>query len=241
MNAPKRVVSLSGLQDDGYCEPIMKFRLTYEGPLRPHRGEARGNQKDPLSTHKWAIRKVFHFQLRHLWKTNKTLSEWKVQRKDFPTARVLSDNAARWGSKDHYEPLIDVLADNYNKYNHRFVPLARKDLNLTCSLGILFLRRDPPGSIIHAGDIDNRVKTLIDALRMPNSPNQMQGSESALDGEDPFFCLLEDDDQVSHLGVESDTLLDPPTDDGADIGKARVIITVEIRPYLITWDSVSFL
>lgn len=76
---------------------------------------------------------------------------------------------------------------------------------------------------------------------MPNSPNQMQGSESALDGEDPFFCLLEDDDQVSHLAVESDTLLDPPTDDGADIGKARVIITAEIRPYLITFDGVSFL
>ena len=155
--------------------------------------------------------------------------------------RPLSDNADRWLNETTYEPLVDVLADSYEVYGHRFVPLAWKGLDLICSLDILFLRRDPPGSIIHQGDIDNRVKTLIDALRMPNSPNQMQGSESALDGEDPFFCLLEDDDQVSHLAVESDVLLDPPTDDDADIGKARVIITAEVRPYTVTMDSASFL
>jgi len=33
------------------------------------------------------------------------------------------------------------------------------------------------------------------------------------EGKDPFYCLLEDDRLVSHLEVETDTLLDTPTGD----------------------------
>jgi hypothetical protein len=34
-------------------------------------------------------------------------------------------------------------------------------------LNILFLRADIPGKVVQSGDIDNRLKTLFDALRMP--------------------------------------------------------------------------
>ena len=66
------------------------------------------------------------------------------------------------------------------------------------------------------------------------------GSETPAAGEDPFFCLLEDDSQVSHLEVETDTLLDPPTDDRSDDSRARLVVTVELRPYYATMFNLSF-
>ena len=73
-------------------------------------------------------------------------------------------------------------------------PLVLKRFSLLCALKILFLRRDIPGKAIIAGDIDNRVKTLIDALRMPNSQNELVGDDvEPRFGDDPFFCLLADD------------------------------------------------
>ena len=51
---------------------------------------------------------------------------------------------------------------------NRFVPLVSKAGGFTCSLDILFLRRDDPeGPIESGGDIDNRLKVLLDGLRMP--------------------------------------------------------------------------
>jgi len=69
----------------------------------------------------------------------------------------------------------------------------------------------------------------------------MAGSDVALLGNEPFFCLLEDDDQVSHFAVETDTLLDPPSAGEEDIRRAKLIITAEIRPYLVTWGGLGFL
>ena len=126
--------------------------------------------------------------------------------------------------------MAEVLAEQYREFGYRFVPLVRDEISLLCSLSILFLRRDIPGSALSAGDIDNRIKTVIDALRRPRHANELVGSETPAAGEDPFFCLLEDDSQVSHLEVETDTLLDPPTDDRSDDSRARLVVTVELRP-----------
>ncbi len=91
-----------------------------------------------------------------------------------------------------------------------------------------------------AGDIDNRLKTLIDALRLPTSGRELAGSETPQAGEDPFFCLLRDDKQVTHLEVETDNLLEPLTQEDADRSKVRVMISVELRPYYVTMDNLSF-
>ena len=113
-------------------------------------------------------------------------------------------------------------------------------ISLLCSLNILFLRRDIPGSVLSAGDIDNPIKTVIDALRRPRHANELVGNETPAADEDPFFCLLEDDSQVSHLEVETDTLLDSPTDDRLDHSRARLVVTVELRPYYPTLFNLSF-
>ncbi len=120
------------------------------------------------------------------------------------------------------------------------MPLVREEIYLLCSVKILFLRRDIPGSALTAGDIDNRLKTVIDALRRPRNATELVGHEVPGIDEDPFFCLLEDDSQVSHLEVETDTLLDPPTNEENDHRRAKLVITVEIHPYYVTLFNLSF-
>jgi hypothetical protein len=79
---------------------------------------------------------------------------------------------------------------------------------LVCSLDILFLRPEKPGSILgSAGDIDNRIKTLIDALRIPADGSEMKRHEGDDPDPNPMYCLLQDDALITTLKVETDRLL----------------------------------
>ena len=221
----------------------MRFRLTCEGELKASQKDPLDMQVDKLAEHKQSLRKHFHLQLKHLWETNWFLSTHKV----FPADYGASTHAARslyarWAPKDDaMMPLVDAVALNHQEHGYAFVPLVREDWRLLCSLDILFLRRDPPGSMVHAGDLDNRIKTLIDGLRKPNNANELRGNEQLTTDETPFFCLVEDDKLVTGLRVESDTLLDPPG--GAsehDRRQVRLVITVDVRPYDATLFNLSF-
>jgi hypothetical protein len=221
----------------------MRFRLVYEGELRPSQKDALDNQNDRLAEHKQSIRKHFHPQLKHLWATNKFLRERREDPiKATADHRPVSDGGAYWTGEEYEKvPLWEAVARKYTEHGYRFVPLVTPEWSLLCSLKILFLRRDVPGSVVSAGDLDNRIKTLIDGLRRPLGKNELRGNETPVAGEDPFYCLLADDKLVSHLEVESDTLLDPPTGNNeVDLRQVRTIITVELKPYDVTLFNLSF-
>src|SRR5262249_54247495 len=80
----------------------------------------------------------------------------------------------------------------------------------------LFLRRDQPGNLIVSGsgggDIDNRIKVLLDALRVPHNDSEVDADVNVSDEPNPFYCLLEDDGVVTDLNVTTDRLLFPVTD-----------------------------
>jgi hypothetical protein len=115
-----------------------------------------------------------------------------------------------------------------------------RDLELFCNLEILYLRQGPPGNLITpAGDVDNRLKTLFDALSMPRDASQLGKYVTPDEGETPFFCLLEDDSVITKASVESDTLLQPLSA-MPDPNDARVIITVRLRPGRLTSENVGF-
>ena len=59
------------------------------------------------------------------------------------------------------------------------------------------------------GDIDNRLKTLLDALAMPSQPNALPASATPDSGETPFFCVLEDDKLITKVSVQTYSLLAP--------------------------------
>ena len=223
----------------------MKFRLTYNGELRPTQREPIDDQRNPLAAHKHQVRREFHKQLKHLWATDRFLSRYQIspENPNIGTNRKPAADSmyAMWApSEDELKPLVDVVAARHAKLDYRFVPLVTEYFDLLCSLHILFLRHDVPGSAIQAGDIDNRIKTLIDALRIPNNQAELVGDDaSPKDDEDPFFCLLQDDNQVSGFSVETDTLLEPP-DGRSDDRNVKIVVTVELRPYFATQFNLSF-
>jgi hypothetical protein len=238
-----KVVMLKHLEDAAFIEEpsLMRFRLTYEGDLKASQKDPINGQIDKMAEHKHGIRREFHEQLKHLWNTNKFLREY---RKDPDSSITLTpaEQLSVWGGGvDKKIPYSEWVANNYREHGYRFAPLVREEISLLCSLDILFLRRDIPGSVVSAGDLDNRIKTLIDTLRRPRNGRELRGNENPAPGEDPFYCLLEDDKLVTHLTVETDTLLDPPTGNTeADQRQVKLIITVDLKPYNVTMFNLSF-
>ncbi|HJW41361.1 MAG TPA: hypothetical protein VJ476_09065 [Rhizomicrobium sp.] len=202
----------------------MKFRLTYDGRL-----EANGGAR-----HKHEIRRAFHPQLKRLWETDPNLLGW---------ARILEpgSNLPRIGLT-HTTTAQAWLAASYDRMGYHFVPLATARFSLIASIEVLFLRPDEPGSIIKSGDIDNRLKTLFDALQMPVSVPELGGYTKPGEGEDPFFVLMEDDRLLSHVSIETDVLLQPtPTAEGAWLtNDARLVITVSLKPYHVNMENLHF-
>ena len=90
-----------------------------------------------------------------------------------------------------------------------------------------------------SGDIDNRLKTIFDALRMPVSKEELGGYETPEADETPFYCLLTDDKLISRVSVETDTLLQPTSPQAGD-NDARLIIAVKVKPVDVGWDNISF-
>jgi hypothetical protein len=104
---------------------------------------------------------------------------------------------------------------------HEFNPLVRERTALKCALKIIFLRHEPPGRVYQGGDIDNRLKTLLDALSVPQHDEQViPGSTS------PMFCLLEDDSLITGLDVQTQRLLAKPNVSKHDV---HLLIEVDVR------------
>jgi hypothetical protein len=159
-----------------------------------------------------------HKQLAELWKQHPQLKsqlEDPVTRYTTPANQVSYPGPGveqvHWQPKDSQigKPWVQFVADEYSRCGFRFVPLVRKDNGFYCSLDILFLRRDSPGNLVRSGgDIDNRIKVFIDALKIVKSCNELAGATPDTT-EDPFFCLLEDDSMITDIKITTDRLLTP--------------------------------
>jgi hypothetical protein len=179
----------------------MEFRLLYHGRL-PAEGRAGGRAKE-----KHLLRKLFHKQLRELWNQHPDLRRFGQE-----TYHIVNRGAGRLAVHTNApgaKTWIEHIADDHSRCGGRFVPLVSEAGGFTCSLDILFLRRDNPGHIVASGgDIDNRIKVLFDGLKIPEVLNDLGGMPIEAD-EDPFFCLLEDDKLITRVSVTTDRLLQP--------------------------------
>lgn len=206
----------------------MRFRLTYKGRLKSGRSNS-------AAKHKHDIRKCFHPQLKQLWETHELLSTYRV----YGTYGEISERPLSrhfgFGPEGEGRMLKDVVAENadFSHSGYRFVPLVCERFHLQCSLDFLILREDPIGSF--SGDLDNRLKTLIDALRMPTD-SEMKKIGSPDDDERPFFCLLEDDKFITSFSVKSDTLLSKKPDRSF----VKLVIGVTIQPTYATDFNLGF-
>jgi hypothetical protein len=196
--------------ENGECE--MEFHLIYQGQL-PAAGQGGGKTRTP---EKHAIRKVLHKQLASLWNSHPFLIDFMK----------MDESKPQGGYAGGPERPKHNYANRYLRCGYRFRPLISKFLSVSCALDILFLRRDGPGSLVkHGGDIDNRLKVLFDALRMPQTCDEVCGESPAQD-EDPFYCLLEDDALISKVQVDTNWLLTPPGR-GEHIHDVHLVIRVK--------------
>lgn len=138
----------------------MEFTLYYRGELK-----ANGSPSD-----KHSLRQRFHPQLRNLWS--------QLPLVDF--GHLLTPR-----TPDKPLGLVRKVS------GFRFVPLVAENVHLVAELEISLLRPEAPGRIVTSGgDIDNRMKTLLDSLKVPSEPTALPpGARPGLD-EDPFYCLL---------------------------------------------------
>lgn len=185
----------------------MQLVLHYRGPLR-----ANGD-----SAHKHQLRQHFHPQLKKLW-SQKPLNELPNLLE--PRGILLGD----------YSLLRTIGA-------FTFVPLINAEMNVVAELSITLLRAEPPGGLItQGGDMDNRLKTLFDALTMPVHANQLPSKTALRSDQQPLFCLLEDDNLVTTVSVRTEQLLEPDIDSSL----ADVTILIRTRITRLTMGNAIF-
>ena len=187
----------------------MEFRLTYAGQLLSH--------KKGRSRHVHEIRQEFHEQLKILWNEHPVLKRGHHSGPNIPNPETM------WG---------EIFPEN----DYNWKPIVTESNGLICALDILMLREGPPGEA--RTDIDNRLKTLFDALRIA-SPDQL-GDESPKQGQNPFYVLLQDDRLITRVGVTSDMLLEPVEGVEREGDAVRLVIDVTVRPYKVTWENLDF-
>lgn len=201
---------------------IMKFTLTYDGIL-----PASANGSSKKVPEKQEIREHISPQLAELWRLHPALQRAKRN-------RYVSKSGA-FLTADHHHSVklppgtvdknsIDLCAE-VELGGVKFMPLVRSSYNTICGISVLFLRQEAAGSVYQGGDLDNRIKTLLDALTLPKAEHIAKAPPSS-SASLPIHCLMEDDSLMAGLNVETRRLLTHP---GADEKQVRLIIEVDVR------------
>lgn len=219
------------LKDDPHVDwrrENMEFRLTYAGQLLSE------TKRDTLvrrarAERKHIVRRAFHHQLKRWWEVSPYL---KRQYEIEPGKRVFGSSYPAHS--------IDNLAGRFARFGYNFVPLVTRELEVFCSVKVLYLRFGKPGDLFNReGDIDARLKTLFDALTVPRDARQVGSFATPSDDEVPFFCLLEDDSLITTASVDSDVLLEPVSQP-PDQNDARLVISIKIRPGRVKAENIGF-
>ena len=197
----------------------MEFRLIYEGPLRPtNKGRKQATQMQ-MRQHKHDIRQKIHSQLAQLWLDHPNLTEW-------------TEDAQIDGRS-----MSERIGDDYAAFGFRWSPLVLERMFVLCAINILMLRRDAPGKLVQSSDIDNRLKTLFDALKRPRNKQELPEGVIPTGDQDPFFVLLEDDGLISKVSVETDRLLEPVPAHMTENHYVKMLIHVRLHSAKSTLDN----
>lgn len=205
---------------------MIDFTLVYRGPLPS------ATQTDKRRSEKHAVRLALSPQLRSLWRTQPPLSGFWDYLAGFPRARKseLKNGQLIPDRRIAPDPLgLDEGPHQYMELRGaRYRPVMTRLNGLRCHLDIKFLRPGEAGAIVrHDGDLDNRLKVLFDALRLPHS-------ESEIDPAPPtppdVYCLLEDDALITKFSIEAQTLLEP---DDEDASRPQTYVELHLAVHLI--------
>ena len=184
----------------------MELTLIYRGPLKAN-GDAREKHR---------IRRDLSKQLAQLWK-HPPLS-----------------HCANTLLLDIEDPVTVSVIQTVGAF--KFASLVCSQLSMFAELSITWLRPHSPGALIaEGGDIDNRLKTLFDALRMPHNESEIPSGGVPLEDENPFHCLLEDDGLITSVSVSTDRLLEPDLPSSESL----LLIHVRTKTYSTTYANIG--
>lgn len=161
-----------------------------------------GSKRTPNSQQ--TIREALHPQLAELWKHEPLRDRLDLLKPEGATE-------------------ISVLLQRSGQY---FAALVHDNLHLTAELDVLLLRPESAAGPIVRGDIDNRLKTLLDALAAPAHAQQVSSEARATSASAPLHTLLQDDRLITKVTVETDRLLEPAP---ADWNRVVMRVTVKAR------------
>jgi hypothetical protein len=221
----------------------MKFTLTYEGELRSNDDKRRKwgirKQFHPQLQELWRVSPILQSVNRNRimttsdaaslaankgpampqFRTEERAQGWSVRNVAAAYGYNLEDPAITFKPENY--PHIDLCA-NVEREGRLFLPLVRNSLALKCGLKIIFLRKEEPGKVYQGGDLDNRLKTLLDALAVPIVGQVIPDNSTDY----PIYCLLEDDGLITSLSVETHRLLSRPAASKHDV---QLLIEVDVR------------
>jgi len=172
---------------------MIEFTLTYRGTLRPN--------GDPQ--HKHDLRRQFHTQLKRLWEVRPKLAPGEM-------SRIIPDVR---------RPEFHIPVRDFS-----FLPVISEAGFNVAEVDVELLQSECAGSIITmTGDIDNRLKTLFDAFKIPFRPGELPTEAKPCEEEFPFFCVLQDDHLITRVSVQTRRRLD------VDRESNEVILIVHVR------------
>lgn len=145
---------------------------------------------------------------------------------------------AIWAIRDAIFPQLERLVGTHPAFSgrstsSRVLMHALIPPTLKCGLEIDLLVNHEPGSVFtKQGDLDNRLKTLLDGLRLPQGAHEIKTNMQpkyldAPGNSDYYLCLLENDVLITALDVEMQRNLSPPIGAGGDHVRANIKITLE--------------
>jgi hypothetical protein len=150
--------------------------------------------------------------------------------------------AYRSKPEDAFTSYDKTVADKFTYHGYSFLPIVTDELFLRCALEILFLRPEDTNMILQMGDIDGRIKTIFDSLRMPKveEASQLENTFPPTEDEKPMYCLLQDDKLVSEVKVTTDQLLLLPGAAELKVNDSFLVINVKVKPTRLCYGNLDF-
>ena len=191
----------------------MEFILIYDGILKS------GKSSEPEDKQK--IRRQLSVQLERFLESNKSFRDSLFEKHEpisFGSAEII-DGDLQWIDGEKHSLIEDeITATHIRGFN--FIPLISSKLSMYAELDIVLLTTDPQSDLITSnGDIDNKLKTLFDALGVPAHANQISVEGVG----ETIYCLLEDDKLIRKVTVEKAQLLNEPK------GRNEVLALIKVK------------
>ncbi|SMQ85562.1 hypothetical protein SAMN06295905_2849 [Devosia lucknowensis] len=182
----------------------MEIVLTYRGRI-----PSKASNKSAI----WDMRKSFNHQLRKLW-----------GKEPFDVLKKWEDSNFTAGGAEF----------RIHQGEQLFVPLYGNLIGVGVDLDIRLLAGMPTQkAVLSSGDLDNRIKRIIDALQAPAQVGEH------IDGLEPngrWHCLVDNDSAVVGLSAKLGAFLD-----GGDPSESFATIIVRPVPLRVTWANMSML